>query len=101
MLISSVLRILGTPEVPRKATRTDPEEKFPEVASKDASPGSTASGSIEAELLAKPTAHILRPLLPDPSLIFTSGVNPDYAKYLRALEKQAAKGESHTVDLFE
>ena len=99
MLISSVLRILGAPEIPRRASKTDGEERFQQVAAKKTDV--PVAGSEEAEQQPASPAEMVRPLLPDPSVIFTDTARKDLASYLRSLQQLTAPKKTHSVDIFE
>ncbi len=101
MLISAVLSILGSPEVPRRERVAVSEEKFPEVKSPESAPEAPAVTLNEARSQMLASADILRPLLPDLSVPVSVDPNSEYGNYLRALRKLTNPGKSHAVDVFE
>jgi hypothetical protein len=98
-LISAVLRILGTPELPRRVSRAETEDNSPQAAAA-ASPASDAP-IVDSEHQAVAAPNIVRPLLPDPSVLFSPGARSDLGGYLRALHQLTTPKKAHSVDVFE
>jgi hypothetical protein len=100
VLIPAVIRILESPEIPRKERVAPSAEKFPDVKPAESPrPAATSLNEVRSQLLE--SVAIKRPLLPDLALHSPPDGSSDYGSYLRALQQVTTPAKTHKVDVFE